>query len=309
MNALKEIVLETLRPSRTHQPYALVDYPNYLNPGDAAIWLGARSALGTVNGKPPAYSASLKEFSAAACRARVGTGVIYFIGGGNFGDLYPRHHLTRLKIINSMPDNPIVFLPSSCAWSSLIDKDILAQTRRMLVRPGPIRMFTRERKSQAQMIDLIGLESTLCPDLVHALDIVGPLASTEVQAVLRRDREAATSFAGIRGVDWNERADLRNWNRVGKLLLMGAPACASLSLRDWIAWRKTESAISLVAQGKRLITDRLHAFLIGMALARQVALLDNSTGKVFAYCDAWSDYLTGVRKARNMDDATVYERE
>ena len=308
MNALKEIVLETLRSSRTDQPYALVDYPNYLNPGDAAIWLGARSALGIVNEKPPAYSASLKEFSVAACRACVGTGVIYFTGGGNFGDLYPRHHLTRLKIINSMPDNPIVLLPSSCAWSKAIDKDILVQTRRTVARPGPIRMFTRERKSQSQMIDLFGLVSTLCPDLVHALDIMGPPASTEVQAVLRVDREAATSFAGIRSVDWLEHADLRRWNRVGKLLLMGAPTCASLSLRDWIASRKMQSAIRLVAQGKRLITDRLHAFLFGVALGRPVSILDNSTGKVFAYYDTWSDHLTGVRKDEHIEDASNYER-
>jgi pyruvyl transferase EpsO len=284
-----------------------VDYPNYLNPGDAAIWLGARSALGFVNGNPPAYSASLKEFSVAACRARVGTGAIYFVGGGNFGDLYPRHHLTRLKIINSMPDNPIVLLPFSCAWSKAVDKDILVQTRRTVARPGPIRLFTRERKSQSQMIDLFGLGSTLCPDLVHALDIVGPPASIEVQAVLRGDREAATSFAAIRSIDWAEHADLRRWNRVGKLLLMGAPTYASLSLRDWIASRKTETAIRLVSQGKRLITDRLHAFLFGLALGRPVTVLDNSTGKVFAYYDTWSEHLTGVTKGGHIEDASIYE--
>jgi exopolysaccharide biosynthesis predicted pyruvyltransferase EpsI len=301
MKTLKEILLETLQSSSTNEPYALVDYPSYLNPGDAGIWLGARAVLSTLNGKAPAYSSSLKSFSAATCRARVGTGKIYFLGGGNFGDLYDRHHLARLKVIETIPDNPIVLLPLSCAWSRAVNPDLRTRTREMFARKSPVQVFTRERHSQAQMLDMIGLNSTLCPDLVHALDIVGPPASSDIQAVLRQDREAANSSTRISSVDWQQSVRLRRWNRFGKLLLWGAPSSISLSLRDWIAWRKTAIAISLVAQGRRLITDRLHAFLFGSALGRPVSLLDNSTGKVFAYHDAWTEHFPGARKAQPLD--------
>jgi hypothetical protein len=37
MQALDQIILDTLVEAATIAPYALIDYPNYLNPGAAAI--------------------------------------------------------------------------------------------------------------------------------------------------------------------------------------------------------------------------------------------------------------------------------
>src|SRR5690606_20198293 len=127
------------------------DYPNYLNPGDAAIWLGARRALEAINGRPPAYSATLRNFSASRCRTAVGCGVIYFLGGGNFGDLYPRHQRMRLDLLHAMPENPVFQLPMSCAWSADSDGALLSETTTAYLARKSLRVFARDLQAKAEL--------------------------------------------------------------------------------------------------------------------------------------------------------------
>lgn len=309
MQGLGTILIDTLRSVQTtDRPYALVDYPNYLNPGDAAIWLGARKALAILNGGPPAYTAPLREFSSRACLAAIGTGTIYFLGGGNFGDLYPKHHRARLKVIRSVPESPIVLLPSSCAWADAPSPEIIGETQHAFrARTSRARFFAREPKTQSQLFELLEIESVLCPDLVHALDISGPPPSKEVAAILRRDREAAGPPAS--GADWSDMRGQRFWNRSGKLMLRFTGGVPRMRLQDWIASKKTQAAIDALAHGRVLVTDRLHAMLLGTALGRDVVALDNGTGKVMAYHDQWGVHLTRVHRAATIESAWRTARE
>mgnify|MGYP006186938005 FL=1 len=75
--------------------------------------------------RPPAHVSTLGGFDAAACRRAIGEGMIFILGGGNFGSLYPRHHAHKLDMIRRMPDNPILHLPFSIAGT---DPRIMAET-------------------------------------------------------------------------------------------------------------------------------------------------------------------------------------
>ncbi|RWP35188.1 polysaccharide pyruvyl transferase family protein [Mesorhizobium sp.] len=300
--SLKSVLFDRLTPVRTNAPYALIDYPDYLNPGDAAIWLGTRAVLDKLNGTPPAYTSTLKNFSAQGCRSAIGDGVIYFLGGGNFGDLYPRHHRARLRVLSLVPRNPVVQLSASCAWMAETDAAVLEETRRVLGNREPAIFFAREEKSRADLERLLGLESTLCPDLAHALHFVPSAPTADLCAVLRNDREASQPVvpSAIEIFDWRDLKAQVAWNRVGKLALALAPRSKKLATQDWVTSAKVASAVSLLRPARTVITDRLHAFILSAQLGRNVLVLNNQTGKVFAYIEAWQQHFPNVRKAANL---------
>lgn len=290
MQALGQIILETLSEVATTASYALIDYPDYLNPGDAAIWLGARRALDALNGGPPAYTSTLRGFSLSQCRRAIGEGKVYFLGGGNFGDLYPRHHRMRLDVLRVLPDNPIVQLPMSCAFASSPDDALLAETRELYRNHTSLRIFARERRARSDLEKHFALDSTLCPDLCHMLDLNAPPARSETVRLMRRDPEAA-AHGTPRAPDWRDTRGQILANRLGKLLLAMTPPAFHCATQDRVAARKVDCAVTTLSQGLKVETDRLHAALLGIAIGRRVALHDNMTGKVLAYRETWGALL------------------
>src|SRR3981081_4158718 len=64
---------------------ALLGYPNHTNPGDHAVWLGAKSVLERLRAEI-IYECSWRDYSREALAAAVDAGAqIVFTGGGNFG--------------------------------------------------------------------------------------------------------------------------------------------------------------------------------------------------------------------------------
>lgn len=288
--ALRRTILATLADAAAAGPYALIDYPNYLNPGDAAIWLGARRALEAINGRPPAYAATLRGFSPARCRAAIGGGTVYFLGGGNFGDLYPRHQRLRLDVLRALPGNPVVHLPMSCAFAPAPDEALLTETR-VLYRDRPsTRLFARDRRARSELQERFGLDAVSCPDLCHLLSLAAPPPGRDLVRLMRRDPEAAGPSTGP-ARDWRDMPGQRLANRLGKLLLAAAPERLALTAQDWIATRKVNHAVAVLARGRAVETDRLHAALLAAAIGRKVLLHDNATGKVLAYRETWAALL------------------
>src|SRR5512141_721889 len=80
---------------------ALLDFPSHSNVGDSAIWLGERALLRSI-GAPVRYCADLESFDPEACRAaHPEGGAILLHGGGNLGDVWPRHQEFRERVIRS----------------------------------------------------------------------------------------------------------------------------------------------------------------------------------------------------------------
>lgn len=291
--SLKKLVAETLAPAATDRPYALIDYPNYLNPGDAAIWLGARQVLEALNGRQPAYSSTLRHFSPRSCRRAIGDGVIYFSGGGNFGDLYPRHQRMRNEVLKAMPDNPIVLLPMSCAWSDIVDDILVAETVQLFGERSSLLVFARDRRAQRSLSDRCGIESVLCPDVAHVLVLQAAQHKQEILHLFRKDREQKNKIEAstIDAVDWRDFAGQRIMNKVGKLFLFEVISGIRVGLQDWVARQKVRLAVQVLSAARTVVTDRLHAALLAGAIGREVVVLDNATGKLNAYFETWHDLL------------------
>jgi len=148
---IEDVIIRTLRPHCRQGPYAILDYPNYLNPGDSAIWSGTRRTLEMLFGAPPAYAASLRSFSASRCRAATRGGTVFFLGGGNFGSIYEKHHRRRLAAIEALPDRRIVFLPFSTAGFAGGDAGLREETISAVSRHRAMTLFAREERSRAEL--------------------------------------------------------------------------------------------------------------------------------------------------------------
>src|SRR4051812_31009240 len=70
--------------------FALVDFPDHANVGDSAIWLGEVRYLKSKLGRMPSYVCTYENWSPEEFIRRVPSGPIFFHGGGNFGDLWPK---------------------------------------------------------------------------------------------------------------------------------------------------------------------------------------------------------------------------
>ncbi len=276
------------------EPYALVDYPDYNNPGDAAIWLGTRIVLEAVTGRVPDYVSTLKGFNAVACVSKIGDGCVFLLGGGSFGSLYGKHHARRLAAISALPRNRIVQLPFSLAG---LDGAVIAETRRVVRSHPGITLIARDRATLSKATALFDVEILLAPDPAHAVTLKAPAPMTAETWLLRRDQERddedAADVAGDR-FDWVDIGRLRLLNRLGKLGLVLAPASACIAVMDRTAKLKVTAAVNRLAIGERVVTDRLHGMILAQMIGRDVAVRDNATGKVSAYLETWGASLAGV---------------
>lgn len=110
---IRDILHSALVNIGNFEQCALLDYPSYLNIGDHLIWLGTIFYLTDVLKTKINYAASIEDFSDSLMEQQIGKAPILFQGGGNFGDLWPRHQNFREQIVSKYKDRPIFILPQS----------------------------------------------------------------------------------------------------------------------------------------------------------------------------------------------------
>jgi pyruvyl transferase EpsO len=68
--------------------------------------------------------------------------------------------------------------------------------------------------------------------------------------------------------------------------------------------KRLARGVELLAGGETIITDRLHAALLGLQIGRSVIAVDNNNSKLSAYADTWFGSCTpDLRFARTFDQA------
>ena len=287
-------VLEHEFPSHLGAGYAILDFPNYLNPGDSAIWLGTRQFLENLYGYAPSYVSTLKQFNEQHCRAKIGNGPIFFLGGGNFGDLYQKHNAQRLHILKQIPDNPVIFLPFSVANQPFPNAQVRRVIKETVIAHGNAYFFSREKNTHAELQNNYAIKSVLCPDLAHFVPLVDMNLGHGTAMLLRKDRESIIEQQSDHAFDWPDIPNIKYVNRIGKLAALCPSGQIRLTTYDMLAAKKVRLAMHAIATGRQLTTDRLHAMILASAMGIQVEALDNSTGKVASYYSTWKDALPNV---------------
>ena len=122
---------------------ALVNFPNHGNPGDSAIWLGARASLRRL-GVRVRYRCAWSNFDPAALAAAHRDGPVLLNGGGNFGDLYQGQQGVRERILAELRDRRLIQLPQSIHFANGRNLD---RNRRLVAQHGNVVLMLRELRS------------------------------------------------------------------------------------------------------------------------------------------------------------------
>ena len=285
---------------------ALIDFPNYFNVGDHAIWAGERVALRRA-GIRPNYVCSIDTFDRERLAHAVRDGIILLTGGGYFGDLWPKHHHFREALIAAFPGNVIVQLPQSI-WFG--DPEKARRTREIMREHGRVTLLVRDRTSRQIARELLGIEPVLCPDMAFAL---GPLkrrgrATHDVLYLKRDDKESPdnTDIASVRASIRGEPGASGDWiavdwpvQRGAELFLAQLPILYPSLIAGDVRHRlqaplfaaqskmRLAAGIKLLSQGRYVVSDRLHGFILAFLLGIPVVPLDNRVGKLSSFIETW----------------------
>jgi len=291
----------------------LLDFPNHSNVGDSAIWLGEIAYFTTVvSGKilwvsdcSFADRGSLPAFSSGA--------LIVIHGGGNFGDLWPRHQYHRERIIRHYRNHRIVQLPQSIHFTEPVNATRCSE---VLNDHPDFHLCVRDYSSLKLATSLHRGSSYLCPDMALFLDPpvpppdIDPLS--DIIALLRTDKEMVSEFRdraefdniNIHLTDWlSEPVTLaRCLNQISRHFPMPLQSLQQFVL-NLMATERVRRGCTLLTSGKVVITDRLHGHILCTLLNIPHVILDNSYQKISAFRDTWKTGLELCQQASSLSEA------
>ncbi|WP_051010008.1 polysaccharide pyruvyl transferase family protein [Novosphingobium sp. PP1Y] len=289
-------------------PLALVDFPDHSNVGDSAIWLGEMTWL-RAQGRTPAYTAALNNFSVDDLRQTCPDGPILIHGGGNFGTSWMKHEELRLHLLESFPGRPIVQLPQSIHYN---DEAAAAKMARAIEAHGAFTLLTRDTASFEFARRQFDCDVRLAPDSALMMGPQKRDASQEpILALLRTDHERTADTspvpAGVEQVDWlhednGEKLQLRARAKLARLLGRGEQD-KRLRRYQALAERRVQRGLAMLSRGRVVVTDRLHAHILSVLLDIPHVALDNNYGKVSGFARQWTGVYEGYRSATTRAEA------
>ncbi len=277
------------------KPVAYLDYPLHVNIGDLLIRRGTEQFFldygYDVMLRWPAYPLTARHLGTI----RPDTTIVLH-GGGNFGDLYYSFQVFREMLVVRFPENKIVVLPQTVHFD---DESKLRRAGEVFSRHRDIVVFVRDECSKARLASCFGCPVKVMPDMAHQLwNVVrAEEAGRGTLYIFRKDAERTSAperlFHDERSVDWDDLVStgqyvmwrltqyLHDWeSKFGRRFL--GPDIWALQ-NHWL----TSRAIRSLSRYETIVTDRLHACILGCLLRKKVFFVDNSYGKLTNYYDTW----------------------
>lgn len=304
--------------------FALIDFPNSGNVGDAAIWMGERAWLERA-GIEIVHTCDRYTYSRSRLQRELKDGVILWHGGGNLGDLWPAAQAFREQVLAEFPDNRIVQLPQSVWFEDPRNAD---RATSVFDNHPNLHLLLRDTPSLQRARELFAAPSSLCPDMAFALDIPEPPVETARDLVWlsRTDLEAGDDRGeppqGVVPIDWL--SDLtpglgrplttysgyatnklitglvRRWPRRSL-----APHRLAAATYDWRARQRVARGYRLLSEGRVVVTNRLHGHILCCLAGQPHVLLGDKYGKLRGFYDTWTHGFSNAEFANSPAEASA----
>lgn len=283
------------------QPYALLDFPDYSNVGDSAIYAGQLAFLDSHVGQVPSYVCTLDTYRDDVEKF-CPEGPLFLNGGGNFGSMWRRHQRLRHQVIAHYPHRRIVQLAQSVHFSPE-DSNNLEESKRLIGAHQDFILLVRDQHSYDFARAEFDCEVLLCPDAAHCLMelLPGRQPRHQLLYLMREDKEAVsqdmTDLLRSKGpvTDWGRQRLARTpldrllERYVGPALLPGSETLMRRRERMYRrhATYRLACGVRKLSRGQVIVSDRLHAHLIAGLMGKPHICLDNSYGKIGRYIATW----------------------
>ncbi len=305
---------------------ALLNFPNHGNPGDSALWLGARASLRRL-GVRICYRCAWCTYSPAALAAALPDGPVLLNGGGNFGDLYAGQQGLRERVFAELHGRRVIQLPQSIHFREQRNLD---RNRRLVAEHGDVTLMLRDQASYDLASEQFDAASMLAPDAALALRGLPRLSadpSTDVLWLHRRPKDPEYVDHGtlptdlkVREIEWLGKVEPEYvWppvNRAGRAVNTRLlERCRTDERWARHAWRPLGATfvpygeghvlrgLSILVRGRVLVTDKLHGHLMALLAGIPHVVLDNSYGKVSGAYRTWTHPSTLTHWADSGDEA------
>lgn len=312
----REKLISLLTPSAPKgASYALLDFPDHSNVGDSAIWLGEVALLREITSRAPSYNCSAYNYDRAAMKASLPAGATVFLhGGGNFGDVWPRHHEFREQMLEEWQDHPVVQLPQSIKFH---DAKAIDRTAKLFKQHPSVRLLVRDHASAAFAREHLIDTPELSPDAAFGMGALSrnrPISHSLV-SLLRTDKETMShdlssvdEVANSPQVDWLEEPGvfrrIATAQALAQALLGGKWSAQERQFMIYMmkASGRLDRGMTLLSEGRRVLTDRLHAHILSLMADIPHVVLDNNYGKIHGYIDTFTKDYDHVFKASSITD-------
>ena len=211
--------------------------------------------------------------------------IVFLVGGGSMGDLYPRAQLGREFIAQYLRGHRIISFPQSIIYMDRPEREASAarEARALSKSAGWLTLFARERESLSVMQQFFSGHVGYAPDIVLSLtpDFQSmPKESREgVLLALRQDAERALSPSDhqiIRHVAGTFGATIDRDH--------GVPD-AEVNQND--THRLPLSTLELYRHSSLVITDRLHGMIFAAITGTPCIALPNTNHKITGTYTDW----------------------
>ena len=299
------------------EPVAMVDFPDYKNVGDFAIWLGQMAYLSSRFKKRPWYISSRRDHAHDRLDKAMPSGPILITGGGDV-----RGHLARTSGA-SREHSGALARPLGRAAAAVHSLHVARSTPTGWRGPSHATRISfcsvRDEELKAFAEKHFDCRAHLCPDMAFCIGPIQPLATSQfpVLAMLRADKEKAahydfSAYPDLPVEDWisEPRTPVRMAKALGAVKAVASlnPERIRGAKLDAAAHNRFRRGIRQISRGRTIVTDRLHVHICALLMGRPHAVLDNSYGKVQRFMNAFSDGTDLSYKATSFDDAIAWAR-
>lgn len=290
----------------TGRPVVYFDYAVYGNVGDMLIHK-ATEYFFELNDNRVLDAFNLQNYERGLDKSFPLNTVVVFQGGGNFGDLFPRHDQLRLAVLERFRQHQAVVLPQTVYFEN---DQSCRDTMAAYNAHDRLTLCLRDTRSYDAISGRARVRTDLLPDMAHMLagsDWVKSACADAANAdpgelyFMREpwrieETDGADNRFDVRAIDvWNwpqyltEREKqqialarrLHRWDR--KYFHSRLPLGFWRTRRDAIL----ERALAFFAAHETIHTNRLHGGLFGLLCNKPVVLYDTGYGKLKGYYSTW----------------------
>lgn len=287
--------------------YILLDLPYFSNIGDVLIWQGTLDILGTLPYKC-LYSSSLENFSPQKIGNKV---IILLMGGGNFGNIWIRHQYFRRKILEIYPNNKIIQLPQSIAYT---EGKILEKDREIFAKHPDFTICVRDNISfQFATKHFKNNTILLLPDMAFCINpetysrYSEKTKNHKILFLKRNDCE----FKAASYNDVPKNADVRDWPSIEKMpfiirlinkirgITHNYPAInngfSNFIYKRLLRKYYVKLGLKFISSYSMVYTTRLHVGILSTLLSKPIVFFDNSYGKNKEFYLTWLSDIDSIK--------------